>query len=102
MRVGKGNVRATSNRRLSTHRPVAYGASRTMRALLAIFLHALVLALPTSASAVTTVTTGTTVTDTYSYTGNTETLTVPANVYQLTLTVTGAEGGQGGRDSAGT
>ena len=58
--------------------------------------------LPTVASAVTTVTSGTTVTDTYSYTGSTETLTVPANVTQLTLTVTGAEGAQGGRDSSGT
>jgi titin len=59
-------------------------------------------ALPTAAGAVTTVTSGTTVTDTYAYTGNTETLTVPTNVTQLTLTVTGAEGAQGGRDSAGT
>jgi titin len=51
---------------------------------------------------VSTVTTGTTVTDTYSYTGHTETLTVPANAYQLSVTVTGAEGGQGGRDASGT
>ena len=56
----------------------------------------------TVASAVTTVTSGTTVTDTYSYTGTAETLTVPANVTQITMTVTGAEGGQGGRDASGT
>jgi outer membrane protein OmpA-like peptidoglycan-associated protein len=59
-------------------------------------------ALPMAANAVTTSTSGTTVTDTYGYTGSTETLTVPANVTQLTLSVTGAEGAQGGRDSAGT
>ena len=56
----------------------------------------------TLAGAVTTVTSGTTVTDTYNYTGSTETLTVPANVTQITMTVTGAEGGQGGRDASGT
>jgi len=54
------------------------------------------------AGAVTTVTSGTTVTDTYTYSGATETLTVPANVTQITMTVTGAEGGQGGRDASGT
>src|SRR5580692_10820879 len=103
MSVGKGNVGATSIRRSSTIRRWAFASPHVVRSLLAIFLAALTLyALPVSAGAVTTVTTGTTVTDTYSYTGSTETLTVPANVYQLTLSVTGAEGGQGGRDSAGT
>jgi len=58
--------------------------------------------LPSLAGAVTTVTSGTTLTNTYSYTGATETFTVPANVTRLTLTVTGAEGGRGGRDSSGT
>jgi outer membrane protein OmpA-like peptidoglycan-associated protein/predicted RNA-binding protein with TRAM domain len=56
----------------------------------------------TLAGAVSTVSTGTTVTDTYAYTGATETLTVPANVFSITLSATGAEGGQGGRDSSGT
>ena len=80
------------------------GRSHTVaRGLLVSSVVALALyALPTSAAAVTTVTTGTTVTDTYSYTGSTETLTVPANVYELNVTVTGAEGGRGGRDASGT
>lgn len=54
------------------------------------------------AGAVTSTTSGTTITDTYTYTGATETLTVPAGVTSLTLTVLGAEGGRGGRDSSGT
>ena len=75
-------------------------ARGTLSSCLAALL--LLLALPSAAGAVSTVTSGTIVTDTYSYTGSTETITVPANVTQLTLTVTGAEGGQGGRDSSGT
>jgi titin len=58
--------------------------------------------LPDSAGAVTTVTSGTVVTETYSYTGATETLTVPAGVSSITLTMLGAEGGRGGRDASGT
>jgi titin len=58
--------------------------------------------LPQEAGAVTTTTSGTTVTDTYSYTGSVETFTVPDNVTSLSVTVTGAEGAEGGRDSAGT
>lgn len=58
--------------------------------------------LSTLAGAVTTVTSDTTVTDTYGYTGATETLTIPANVTSITLSATGAEGGRGGRDAAGT
>jgi hypothetical protein len=103
MSVGKGNVGVYSIRRGSMNRPVAFSHSLLARGLLVGFLAAATLyALPANAGAVSTVTTGTTVTDTYSYTGSTETLTVPANVYQLNVTVTGAEGGQGGRDSAGT
>jgi titin len=75
-----------------------------LRSVVASSIAALIVfgAFPLVAGAVTTVTSGTSVTDTYSYTGSTETLTVPANVTQLTLTVTGAEGGQGGRDASGT
>jgi outer membrane protein OmpA-like peptidoglycan-associated protein len=103
MSVGKGNVSASLKRRRSKNRPLTFPHPLVSRGFLASFLVAVTLyALPANAGAVSTVATGTTVTDTYSYTGNTETLTVPANVYQLTLTVTGAEGGQGGRDSAGT
>ncbi len=42
-----------------------------------------------------------TVTNTFSYTGSTTTFTVPAGITSLNLTVVGAEGGLGGRDSAG-
>lgn len=76
-------------------------ARRGGTASLIVALFALAV-LPTTAGAVSTVTTGTTVTDTYSYTGSAETLTVPANVSQVMMTVTGAEGGRGGRDSSGT
>ncbi|MER3388456.1 MAG: fibronectin type III domain-containing protein [Microcella sp.] len=38
------------------------------------------------------------VTQTFSYTGATQTFTVPAGVTQLAVSLTGAEGGQGGRD----
>ncbi len=58
--------------------------------------------LPQGAGAVTTATSGTTVTDTYSYTGSVETFTVPDNVTSLSVTLTGAEGAQGGRDASGT
>ena len=58
--------------------------------------------LPQEAGAVTTVTSGTTVTDTFSYTGSVETFTVPDNVTSLSVTLTGAEGAQGGRDASGT
>lgn len=53
------------------------------------------------AEAVTTTTSGTTITQTYSYTGSTENLTIPSNVTSITVTLTGAEGGRGGNDSAG-
>jgi titin len=58
--------------------------------------------LPQEAGAVTTTTSGTTVTDTYSYTGSVETFTVPDNVTSLSVTLTGAEGAEGGDDAAGT
>ncbi|HEY5010835.1 MAG TPA: fibronectin type III domain-containing protein, partial [Acidimicrobiales bacterium] len=45
--------------------------------------------------------TDTTQTQTFNYSPNVQTFTVPANVTQLTLNVNGAEGGRGGRDSAG-
>jgi titin len=102
MSVGKGNVRAYSIRRWSMNRPVTRPYSPILRCIVGFLVAITLYALPASAGAVSTVTTGTTVTDTYSYTGNTETLTVPANVYQLSVTVTGAEGGQGGRDASGT
>ncbi len=38
---------------------------------------------------------------TYGYTGSTDTFTVPAGITQLTLTLEGGEGGQGGTDSSG-
>jgi titin len=43
----------------------------------------------------------TTVTQTFAYTGSPATFTVPAGITSLNLTVVGAEGGLGGRDSAG-
>ena len=41
----------------------------------------------------------TTVTKTFSYTGSTDTFTVPAGISALTITVVGAEGGNGGADA---
>lgn len=41
------------------------------------------------------------VTETFGYTGTTATFTVPEGITQLTLSMKGAEGGQGGGDSAG-
>jgi len=46
----------------------------------------------------TSSTSGTQTTLTFSYTGTLETFTVPANVTEVTITVTGAEGGRGGSD----
>jgi predicted RNA-binding protein with TRAM domain len=40
-------------------------------------------------------------TATFGYTGSTSTFTVPAGITSLSLTVTGAEGGQGGADASG-
>jgi outer membrane protein OmpA-like peptidoglycan-associated protein/predicted RNA-binding protein with TRAM domain len=104
MRVVKGNGRAYSMGRRSTKRFLMFSSSHVTRgALISLLVVVVALnVLPANAGAVSTVTTGTTVTDTYSYTGSTETLTVPANVYQLSVTVTGAEGGRGGRDASGT
>ncbi|MDQ1496328.1 MAG: hypothetical protein QOG69_2811, partial [Actinomycetota bacterium] len=42
-----------------------------------------------------------TVSQTYGYTGATTTFTVPAGITQLTVSMTGAEGGRGGVDSQG-
>ena len=57
---------------------------------------------PAPASAApTTTTSGTTVTHTFSYTGVVETMTVPSNVTQITVTIKGGEGGWGGFDSVG-
>ena len=72
------------------NRPVTRPYSPILRCIVGFLVAITLYALPASAGAGSTVTTGTTVTDTYSYTGNTETLTVPANVYQLSVTVTGA------------
>ena len=58
---------------------------------------ALVVTTP-QASAVSTSSSGTETTLTYSYTNTIETFTVPANVTEITITVTGAEGGRGGSD----
>jgi titin len=44
---------------------------------------------------------GTTVSQTFTYSSSTQTFTVPANVAQLTLTITGGEGGRGGTDASG-
>src|SRR5258706_5049019 len=49
---------------------------------------------PVAASAV--------VTTTYSYTGSTETFTVPAGVTSMTVTIKGGQGGVGGGDSEGS
>ncbi|HTC70543.1 MAG TPA: hypothetical protein VK662_13310, partial [Acidothermaceae bacterium] len=38
---------------------------------------------------------------TYGYTGSTDTFTVPAGITQLTVSLAGGEGGQGGTDSSG-
>ncbi len=62
----------------------------------------IVATLPATSGAVTSVTSGSTVTDTYGYTGATETLTIPSDVTSISLTILGAEGGRGGRDSSGT
>ena len=51
-----------------------------------------------SANAVTTTSSGTQTTLTYSYTNTVETFTIPANVTEITITVTGAQGGTGGSD----
>src|SRR5688572_24958305 len=42
------------------------------------------------------------VTTTYSYTGASQTFTVPAGVTSLTVTLTGGQGGLGGGDSQGS
>lgn len=49
-------------------------------------------------AAYTTSTVGTQTTLTFSYTGSLETFTIPANVTEVSITVTGAEGGRGGSD----
>lgn len=51
-----------------------------------------------ASAAYSTSTSGTQTTLTFSYTGTLETFTVPSNVTEITLTVTGAEGGRGGSD----
>ena len=59
-----------------------------------VAIGALLVALPQAAIAGPT-----TVTKTYSYTGSTDTFTVPAGISSLTVTVVGAEGGNGGADA---
>lgn len=49
-------------------------------------------------AAYTSSTSGTLTTLSFSYTGSLETFTIPDNVTEITLTVTGAEGGRGGED----
>lgn len=51
-----------------------------------------------SSSAVETTSSGTQTTLTFSYTNTVETFTIPSNVTEVTITVTGAEGGTGGSD----
>ena len=55
-----------------------------------------------AANAVVQSSSGTQTTLTYSYTNTLETFTVPSNVTELTITVTGGEGGRGGFDSQGS
>ena len=55
-----------------------------------------------AANAVTESSSGTQTTLTYSYTNTLETFTIPSNVTELTITVTGGEGGRGGFDSQGS
>jgi outer membrane protein OmpA-like peptidoglycan-associated protein/predicted RNA-binding protein with TRAM domain len=103
MGIVKGTRSLSSIKQSRTNRLSSVSCYMARSALIsALVAFAAVSILPATADAVTTVTSGTTITDTYSYTGHSETLTVPANVYQLNVTITGAEGGQGGRDSAGT
>ena len=59
-----------------------------------VAIGALLVALPQAALAGPT-----TVTKTFSYTGATDTFTVPAGISALTITVVGAEGGNGGADN---
>lgn len=59
-----------------------------------VTLGALLVALPQSALAGPT-----TVTRTYSYTGSTDAFTVPSGITHLTVTIIGAEGGNGGADA---
>src|SRR5665213_302224 len=105
MQVGKGVIRSRLKIRFGVRtRRASSPFSSTLRGAVTSSIAVLIFlgALPSVAGAVSTVTSGTSVTDTYSYTGSTETITVPANVTELTLTVTGAEGGEGGRDASGT
>lgn len=53
------------------------------------------------AAAVMTTVAGNTVTHVYGYTNALETLTVPSNVSEITITIKGGEGGWGGYDSVG-
>jgi titin len=59
-----------------------------------VVIGAFLVALPQAATAGPT-----TVTKTYSYTGSIDTFTVPAGISALTITVVGAEGGNGGADA---
>jgi titin len=72
--------------------------------LIALFSTVLVSVSPANlpvANAVATSTSGTTIIKTYSDVTTTENLTIPSNVTSITITLTGAEGGRGGNDSAG-
>jgi uncharacterized repeat protein (TIGR02543 family) len=66
--------------------------------LISSSLPALIFVSAPSSSAVTTSSSGTQTTLTYDYTNTVETFTIPANVTEITITVTGAQGGTGGSD----
>ncbi len=76
----------------------------TRLGLVALFSSMLVSVSPANlqvANAVATSTSGTTITKTFSDVTTVENLTIPSNVTSITITLTGAEGGRGGNDSAG-
>lgn len=80
-----------------------YARNPLKAALVGTLVGALALAGITNAAdsataAYTTSTSGTQTTLTFNYTNSLETFTIPSNVTEITLTVTGAEGGRGGSD----
>ena len=70
--------------------------------ILSLCLGNLVGAASPIAQAVEQTPSGTQTTLTFSYTNTIETFTIPSNVTELTITVTGGEGGRGGFDSQGS
>jgi len=73
-----------------------------LAALAALFALALASLVPTPASAAySTSVSGANTTLTFTYEGSIETFTVPDNVSEITISLAGGEGGQGGNDSPG-